>query len=1008
MSYLSHDGLAYFKHKLANWVDANYLSKTSTGPLTVNGDVTFTKPIHGNLDGNAKNDWRGQKIDDTYVANIVGSDGTLKLINGAGSVIGTVYDTTVTQNKSTANNLYPVLLCYDASAEASQLHKTVWFGSDVQVNPYYGYLALNGLYVKDRTGYNRRDGSPSVKKEWSVDFMDDVEGLGNPMAQVHEYLDIPANGGEHCIELRLYGNPNSSPNIPTANDTTNTAHIGVGITKGGAAPNGAPVKFGYCPSTPIYEDNGTSFRTVGTDIITRDWLALNGSITGLVHTTMDETIDGNKTFKKTVVINSGNNNSPAGLQVQGDTNIGGSGTIGQNLTVGGKTTTQTLEVKDDATVDGDLLVKGNETVNGSEHVKQNLTVDGNETVGGTLTTTGKLTANGTAEIKGGSGNNPSLKVVGNETVSGTLAVDGKITGNGGIDTTTLHATDDVIADDDMTVGDTLTVGTQILKKTGNTTQEYVDYVTQQNTTKTTIINNLIDPDQGLKLVTKNGQSYIAVKLGDGLLFNTAAGTKGQIDVNFKDPDPAFIQGIVENMIDWSGGLASKPEGYLLAGEYYTDNKGVRRRVTAAQATEQFTGADGETYYGMKDPNSGKLIVDFSKIDEDTKADILATLDLQYPLTANLYVTVDPNGVSEAEETYGIASTDALTHKVGGKWINYTFKERKSIPFKTIQGAVNWVSSRVNLANRNAYIDVVAGVYEESVSLPQLARSTGVAVVRTKSGLKDVTVRPPKTNHGYYGTAFSAGSGTCVWHVYHMTCDKRLGEIPTATGIATSGMAAGVSGAVLHLHGCDYIVRPEHLDETNPNSAERTEFVGQPYTVRLIDADGGGTVHLHPDALGSNINVRLPTTNTEGIGIDVINVARGSYMYFRRSNPPADMYDENDTEAQRAAKDEVFASYYVQGTFSRFISCWQSGITNSLGGSGIYMKFPVAANATATGIPYRITGGSHIISPERVYLDNDPESQTYHQYYYVFPGDGTPYVETNTFCWINTPNNYPQN
>ena len=376
MSYLSHDGLAYFKYKLANWVDANYLSKTSTGPLTVNGDVTFTQPIHGDIDGRAKKDWKGQQIDQTYVADIVAEDGALQLINGAGNVLKTVFDTTVTQKRSTANELYPLLLCYDASAEVDQLHKTVWFGSNVRSNPYYGYVALKGLYVQDSTNYNRRSGSPSTKKEWAIDFTDGVQGLGNPMAQVYEYVDTAANGGEHHIELRLYGNPNSSPEIPAANDTTNTIHIGVGMTKGGAAPNGAPVKFGYCPSTPIYADNGTSFRTVGTDIITRDWLTLNGSITGLVHTTMDEVIDGNKTFKKTVVINSGNNNSPAGLQVQGDTNISGNETVGGNLTVAGKTTTQTFESKGDATVDGDLLVKGDETVNGDETVKGDLGVQG--------------------------------------------------------------------------------------------------------------------------------------------------------------------------------------------------------------------------------------------------------------------------------------------------------------------------------------------------------------------------------------------------------------------------------------------------------------------------------------------------------------------------------------------------------------------------------------------------------------------------------------------------------
>ena len=362
MAYLDYPGLAYFKSLL----DENYLRTNYEGDTVIDGNVTFTNPV----DASVKNDWLGQQIDKTYLKDVVPDpegSGALALILGDGSVSHLITDTTVTQVRSNANELYPILLCYDASAEEDQIAKKVWYGNGVRINPRYGYLYSQKMLTLHPT-YNRATASTS-RVEWTNDFRDSVL---NPVGQIFEYIDPVSQGGEHRMELRLYGNPNvAGINTPNINYETNTVSLGVSATRGDAL-----TFFGYAPSTPIYLEDGSTMRKslvrgdqYGKDIITRDWLNLNGSITGLVHTYMDETIDGYKTFLKTVTIDSGDDNNKAGLNVQGDVNIDS----------GNDNNPSNLHVQGDGDIDGDLNVDGNSHIHGNE------VVDGNETVHGDLT-----------------------------------------------------------------------------------------------------------------------------------------------------------------------------------------------------------------------------------------------------------------------------------------------------------------------------------------------------------------------------------------------------------------------------------------------------------------------------------------------------------------------------------------------------------------------------------------------------------------------------------------------
>ena len=125
MSYLDHDGLAYFKSKL----------------------------------------------DRTFIADIEFDDGDIKLYGGDGTLLKTVVqEGTVTQKISNTNVEYPVLLCWDADAEVDQAMKTVWFGHGVRVNPRYGYLYTNGMFL-EHPNYERTT-LPTNRVKWAYDFRD--------------------------------------------------------------------------------------------------------------------------------------------------------------------------------------------------------------------------------------------------------------------------------------------------------------------------------------------------------------------------------------------------------------------------------------------------------------------------------------------------------------------------------------------------------------------------------------------------------------------------------------------------------------------------------------------------------------------------------------------------------------------------------------------------------------------------------------------------------------------
>lgn len=722
MSYLNYDGLAYFKSLLDSYfLKANYDNGSAVidGNVIFNDGATFKKSItvdsndlqhpayiFGNLNGKAKLDWKGQEITSTYIKDIsandnvgtidyVKGDGTsgniiIKLMKGATAIAngeaGLVpapasaqkdyflrgdgiwavpTDVYVNQNliASSNNNQFPILLSGTSGTPATKTNATVGYTDVVSVNPLTNALMASQFISKHPT-YNRQS-TVTSKVQYSLNFTDVVSGAGHNLGEVVGYIDTLANGGEHELGLRLFGNPN------VQGTEEDYVYMGVGLSK-------TNVAYGHAPSTPL-----PSAHNEPTDIITRDWLARNGSETGLVHTSMNETIGGIKTFTDETKNTSSTGITTTKLTASGK--ITGTGTAEIS---GGSGNTPSLKVTGNETVTGDLSVGGNETIAGNETVTGNIsTTNGNiSTTNGTVSGktgsigTGGLTVTGPSNLNGkvtagngldvtGNTETDTLTVNGNETVGGTLTVTGKITGNGGIDTTTLHATDDVIADDDLTVGDTITVGGQILKKTGtNTTQEYVNYITNQEDTRNTIINNLIKADGGL---AQDSNHNIYVKTGDGIQLSS-----GYVTTRLKSQGGIVYDGSTANSRSLKLDIV--------------DGGGIKYHVATT-----------------KEPYSG-LVVDFSgtseiaqNIADQMKADLLSSLGLQVPLTADKNVYVNPLHANSSDVWHKINSNNEETAAID------TNAGSTSKPFKTIAAAIQFITEGFSIGSKTVYLRIQA-------------------------------------------------------------------------------------------------------------------------------------------------------------------------------------------------------------------------------------------------------------------------------------------------------------
>lgn len=139
--------------------------------------------------------------------------------------------------------------------------------------------------------------------------------------------------------------------------------------------------------------------------------------------------------------------------------------------------------------------------------------------------------------------------------------------------------------------------------------------------------------------------------------------------------------------------------------------------------------------GLAFDNSGKMFVDFANMPTNKFDDIIETfrkgLRLQKYLSANTIFYVRKMATN---------ATD-IPPEGEDKW-----GQSESKPFKTIQGAINYVTENYNIGKFTATIDVSGHEYGESVTLNDYNHTTGRMVLRgVDTVASDLTTTIKKTN-----------------------------------------------------------------------------------------------------------------------------------------------------------------------------------------------------------------------------------------------------------------------
>ena len=192
------------------------------------------------------------------------SDGTAKWVNNP----NTNTDTLMTQNVSTTNATYPVLLVATADATANQGAKTGIFAKSVKVNPstntlYTSNLIYSGSLYQYKSGYTKGKAFTS-NVFLGMAFKDSV---GTVLADILYYQNTVANDGKAGIAFRVHGNANYS-----GTNTAQEPSLGVGVTKDNEVYTFAP--------TPATSDNSTQIATTAF-VKAQGYLPLTGgTVTG--------------------------------------------------------------------------------------------------------------------------------------------------------------------------------------------------------------------------------------------------------------------------------------------------------------------------------------------------------------------------------------------------------------------------------------------------------------------------------------------------------------------------------------------------------------------------------------------------------------------------------------------------------------------------------------------------------------------------------------------------------
>lgn len=232
---------------------------------------------------------------------------------------------------------------------------------------------------------------------------------------------------------------------------------------------------------------------------------------------------------------------------------------------------------------------------------------------------------------------------------------------------------------------------------------------------------LIAAGGGLK--SENGK--LAVDAAD--IIKSDGGLKasgGKLAVDFGQIPAADLASLAGSLAKPGGGLTAGANGGL-AVDFASMPASTLRPMVMSMI---------KTGGGLSVDSQGRIYFDAQSMDTSVFEAMMKKLRLPLWLDANLMVNVNKNHS---------AAADTLIEGRG----------TASLPFKSIQAAVNYVCDNFNLGKFNTTINIAAGIYDESVTLGDYTTNTGtITLLGEDTGAENLSTIIRRTNqHCIYVT-----------------------------------------------------------------------------------------------------------------------------------------------------------------------------------------------------------------------------------------------------------------
>ena len=317
--------------------------------------------------------------------------------------------------------------------------------------------------------------------------------------------------------------------------------------------------------------------------------------------------------------------------------------------------------------------------------------------------------------------------------------------------------------------------------------------------------------------------------------------------------------------------------------------------------------------GLGTDSSGNLMVDFSQMPTDKFEDLLKSLKMLIPLSANMDLYVNTNH-SDADDTI-----------IDGRGT-------QNLPFKTIQAAVNFVTRNYSVGSYTVTIYIASGTYNEEVALPTYSRTSGNITLTASDLNNPPTITNTHTEGSSTGITVSGG----LWYLNRLTVTANFSD--PNNGYAHVGCGIEISGGSTSA----YIQSCSVSCTFNGTSTDNN------YDVRVISVNNGATCRFRPISGYSS-----------SLTCDYGNAKTGDILCIY-SNGTVDMVSVN------LANDDVGLINQVNGVSTTFARISTGSKLVRTGGGLNFQSF----SGTLTGKKYIVTTSSYIIGPAATNLPGD--------------------------------------